>query len=236
MKLRGELRWRMPFLLAAFLLLFLPAGAAAQEKSVKPGINETWKSNEIQPLVNTLEAESREIYTQRAALADLLGLRPGMAVADVGAGSGFMVEEFARRVGANGKVYAVDINGKLLERIAANAKQHNLPQIQIVLTHEDSVDLPAGTVDVVFVCDTYHHFEYPQKSLAGIHRALRPGGELIIIEFHREPGQSPGWILEHVRAGQGEFTREIEAAGFTLMRREPAPFLTQNYVLRFRKK
>jgi SAM-dependent methyltransferase len=208
----------------------------AQEKSVKPGINETWKSNEIQPLVNTLEAESREIYTQRSALADLVALRPGMAVADIGAGSGFMVEEFARRVGAAGKVYAVDINGKLLERIAANAKQHNLPQIQIVLTHEDSVDLPDGTVDLVFVCDTYHHFEYPQKSLAGIHRALRTGGELIIVEFHREPGQSPGWILEHVRAGQAEFTREIEAAGFTLVRVEAAPFLSQNYVLRFRKK
>jgi len=208
----------------------------AQEKSVKPGINETWKSTEIQPLVNTLEAESREIYTQRGALADLLGLRPGMAVADIGAGSGFMVEEFARRVGSAGKVYAVDINGKLLERIEANAKQHNLPQIQVVLTHEDSVDLPAGTADLIFVCDTYHHFEYPQKSLAGIHRALRAGGELIIVEFHREPGKSPGWILEHVRAGQAEFTREIEAAGFALVRVEAAPFLAQNYVLRFRKK
>jgi ubiquinone/menaquinone biosynthesis C-methylase UbiE len=181
-------------------------------------------------------SESREIYTQRAALADLLALRPGMAVADVGAGSGFMVEEFARRVGAAGKVYAVDINAKLLERIAANAKQHSLSQIQTVLTPEDAVNLPAGSVDLIFICDTYHHFEYPQKSLAGVHRALRAGGELILIEFHREPGQSPGWILEHVRAGQTEFTREIEAAGFAFVRVEPAPFLTQNYVLRFRKK
>jgi SAM-dependent methyltransferase len=238
-----ETRWNRWF--AWLLALALALGSAgwlvapqlgAQEKSVKPGINETWKSNEIQPLVNTLEAESREIYTQRSALADLVALRPGMAVADIGAGSGFMVEEFARRVGPAGRIYAVDINGKLLQRIAANAKQHNLPQIQIVLTHEDSVDLPDGTVDLIFVCDTYHHFEYPQKSLAGIHRALRTGGELIIVEFHREPGQSPGWILEHVRAGQAEFTREIEAAGFSLVRAEAAPFLSQNYVLRFRKK
>ena len=229
--------WLLTAVLAAGLTGWVPAARlAAQEKSVKPGINETWKSDAIEPLVNTLEAESREIYTQRAALADLLALRPGMAVADIGAGSGFMVEEFARRVGAAGKVYAVDINGKLLERIAANAKQHNLPQVQIVLTHEDSVDLPDGTVDLVFVCDTYHHFEYPQKSLAGIQRALRTGGELIVVEFHREPGQSPGWILEHVRAGQAEFTREIEAAGFTFVRVEPAPFLSQNYVLRFRKR
>lgn len=241
--MREALRWKhvFPWLLAATLATglaggFAVPGLAAQEKSVKPGINETWKSSEIQPLVNTLESESREIYIERNKLADLIALRPGMAVADVGAGSGFMVEEFARRVGAGGKVYAVDINGKLLERIAQNARQHNLSQIETVLTHEDSLDLAATSADLIFVCDTYHHFEYPQKSLAGIHHALRPGGELIIVEFTREAGQSAGWVMEHVRAGQAEVTREIEAAGFTLVRREPAPFLTQNYVLRFRKK
>ena len=194
-------RMILRFLFATVLISAMPWPAAAQEKSVKPGINETWKSTAIQPLVNTLEAESREIFTQRAKLADLLALRPGMAVADVGAGSGFMVEEFARRVGPSGKVFAVDINAKLLERIAGHVKQQGLGQIQTVLTREDSVDLPAASVDLIFVCDTYHHFEYPQKSLAGIHRALRPGGELFIVEFHREPGQSEGWIIEHVRAG-----------------------------------
>jgi SAM-dependent methyltransferase len=226
----------MWLLLAAALLAAWAAPAGAQEQSVKPGINETWKSKEIQPLINTLESESREIYAERAKLADLMGLRPGMRVADVGAGSGFMAEEFARRVGAGGKVYAVDINPALLERVAQHAKAQGLANVETVVTREDSVDLPAASVDVIFVCDTYHHFEYPQKSLAGIHRALRPGGELIIVEFHRTEGKSEGWVLEHVRAGQQEFTREIEAAGFALVRVEPTPFLTQNYVLRFRKK
>jgi len=237
MKQTRSARWMPLWLLAGALAAagFAAPAARAQEKSVKPGINETWKSGEIQPLVNTLESESREIYTERSKLADLVALRAGMAVADVGAGSGFMVEEFARRVGAGGKVYAVDINHKLLERIAENAKQHNLGQIETALTREDSLDLPAASVDLIFVCDTYHHFEYPQKSLAGIRRALRPGGELIIVEFTREAGQSPEWVMQHVRAGQGEVTHEIEAAGFTLVRREPAPFLSQNYVLRFRK-
>ncbi len=224
------------WLLAPALLVGWTAPAAAQEQSVKPGINETWKSTEIQPLVNTLESESREIYAERGKLADLIGLRAGMRIADVGAGSGFMAEEFARRVGAGGKVYAVDINPALLERVTQRATAQGLADIETVLTREDSVDLPAAAVDVIFVCDTYHHFEYPQKSLAGIHRALRPGGELVIVEFHRKPGESQGWVLEHVRAGQEEVTREIEAAGFALLRVEPAPFLAQNYVLRFRKK
>ena len=227
---------RLTQILLCAVALACVSAAWTQEKSVKPGINETWKSRNVEPLVNTLESESREIYTERAKLADVVGLRPGAAVADVGAGSGFMAEEFARRVGASGKVFAVDINPTLLERIAKRAKEQNLSQIQTVVTREDSVDLAAASVDLVFVCDTYHHFEYPQKSLAGIHRALRPGGDLIIVEFQREPGQSEGWVLEHVRAGQQDFTREIEAAGFALVRVEPAPFLHQNYVLRFRKK
>lgn len=213
-----------------------PFAALAQEKSVKPGINDMWKSGEIAPLVERLEAESREIYTERSKLADLVGLREGMSVADVGAGSGFMVEEFARRVGSSGKVYAVDINEKLLERIAARAREQRTIQVRTLMTREDSVDLRPATVDLAFLCDTYHHFEYPQKSLAGIHSALRDRGELVVVEFKREPGKTEDWLLEHVRAGQGEFTREIEAAGFTLVRVEPAPFLHENYVLRFRKK
>lgn len=213
-----------------------PFAALAQEKSIKPGINDMWKSGEIAPLVERLEAESREIYSERSKLADLVGLREGMSVADVGAGSGFMVEEFARRVGSSGKVYAVDINEKLLERIAARAKEQRTMQVRTLMTREDSVDLRPATVDLVFLCDTYHHFEYPEKSLAGIHSALRDGGELVVVEFKREPGKTEDWLLEHVRAGQEEFTREIEAAGFTLARVEPAPFLSENYVLRFRKK
>jgi len=230
-----------PRLLRALLILLalacvLAPAASAQEKSVKPGINETWKSSEIDPLVNTLESESREIYHERGKLADLVGLRAGMAVADVGAGSGFMAMEFARRVGAQGKVYAVDINPTMLARVDSQSKQAGLSNVQTVVTHEDSVDMPVASVDLVFVCDTYHHFEYPQKSLAGIRRALRDGGELVIVEFTREEGRSPGWVLNHVRASQAEFTREVEAAGFQLVRVEPSPFLSENYVLRFRKK
>jgi SAM-dependent methyltransferase len=231
---------KMAVILIALVACFGWAATQAQQqapaKSVKPGINEQWKSPNVEPLVATLESESREIYAQREALAAIVGPRPGAAIADVGAGSGFMVEEFARRVGANGKVYAVDINAKLLERIAQRAQKDGLKNIQTVLTKENSVDLPANSVDIVFVCDTYHHFEYPQASLAGIHRALRPGGQLVIVEFKREPGVSAAWLLDHVRAGEAEFTREIEAAGFELTNVHTPPFLKDNYVLRFRKK
>lgn len=209
---------------------------SAQEQSVKPGINREWKGSNVTPLIERLESESREIYHERAQLAALVGLKEGMEVADVGAGSGFMAEEFARIVGPKGTVYAVDINPVLLGGIARRAQQAGLANIKPVLTGERDVELRRRSVDVVFVCDTYHHFEFPKSSLAGIRRALRPRGELVIVEFNREPGKSTEHILEHVRAGKETFKREIEAAGFRFIREKEVPFLKENYVLRFRKR
>ena len=146
-----------------------------------------------------------------------------------------MSELFARMVGPQGKVFAVDINPKLLDRIEQNARAHNLANLQIMLGREDSVDLPADSVDLMFICDTFHHFEYPKGSLRSIYRALRPGGEIVVVDFRRVPGKSPSWMLEHVRAGQDVFTKEITEAGFVLVREEAAPFLAENYVVRFRK-
>lgn len=224
--------------IAVFLIVATAAVAQqpAPAPQSKPGLNDTWKSPDVDALVGRLETESREIYRERARLAALVGPKPGSAIADVGAGSGFMVEEFAKLVGEKGKVYAVDINPKMMEHVAQRAKQQNTPQVQTMVTREDSVDLPVASVNMVFVCDTYHHFEYPQKSLAGIRNALRKGGELVVVDFYRVPGKTNEQMMGHVRANKEEFIQEITAAGFLLVADHAAPFLSENYVLRFRKK
>ena len=99
---------------------------------------------------------------------------------------------------------------------------------------ERSIELPENSIDLAFLCDVYHHFEYPQSSLASIHRALRPGGEFMMVEFKRIPGQTSEWTLSHVRAGQEVFTAEIEKAGFEKIREDS--LLKDNYVIRFRKR
>ncbi|MEQ8767699.1 MAG: class I SAM-dependent methyltransferase [Planctomycetota bacterium] len=210
--------------------------APADEESVKPGINDSWKSSNIEPLVARLEAESREIFTKREEIAALVGPEPGSVVADVGAGSGFMAMLFAERVGPKGKVIAVDINDTLLDSVAKHAKEQGLSNLETVVCTEKSVELPPASVDLIFICDTYHHFEYPQSTLATIYRALKPGGQLVVIDFHRIPGVSPEWILGHVRAGQEVFSSEITAAGFDLVNVHTGPLLEQNYVLRFLKR
>jgi predicted methyltransferase len=97
------------------------------------------------------------------------------------------------------------------------------------------VELPQASVDLAFVCDVYHHFEYPSSSLASLRRAIRPGGTLVVIDFHRIPGKSSDFILKHVRAGQDVFTAEIEQAGFELVEELAIDGLSENYALRFRR-
>ena len=93
--------------------------------------------------------------------------------------------------------------------------------------------LPPKSVDLVFICDTYHHFEFPFKTLASIHEALRPGGQLVLIDFHRIEGKSREWVLGHVRAGQEVFVKEIVVSGFKVVARRS--FLKENYFVRFEK-
>ncbi|MCC6909240.1 MAG: methyltransferase domain-containing protein [Phycisphaerales bacterium] len=212
-----------------------PPPPTEQEQSVKPGINDRWKSDDIAPLVETLDDEGREIFSQREKIAALVGPRKGSVVADIGAGSGFMAELFAGLVGEAGKVYAVDINAGLMERLAKDAADKGINNIETVVCGERSVDLPANSVDLMFICDTYHHFEYPVSTMRSIYEALRPGGQLVVVDFYRIEGESSEWILGHVRAGEEVFTQEIVDAGFELVNQHYPPYLPQNYVLRFRK-
>jgi ubiquinone/menaquinone biosynthesis C-methylase UbiE len=208
----------------------------AEEVSVRPGINESWKSDDIGPLIGRLETESREIYSERGLLGAVVGPRPGSVVADVGAGSGFMTHLFARLVGAEGLVYAVDINPTLLDSIDAGAAERGLTNVRTVLCTEKSVGLPPQSVDLVFICDTYHHFEYPRNTMSSIQRALRPGGQLLVVDFDRIPGVTADWLLEHVRAGKEVFRAEIEAAGFEFTGEHDLESLEDNYILRFSKR
>lgn len=207
----------------------------ASESSVRPGINDEYKKKDlnVDEWAGKFESESREIFTQRLAILAASGVKPGMAVGDIGAGTGFMTELFSNTVGPSGRVYAVDITPAFLERIRTRATQQQRTNIVTVLGKEDSVELPPRSIDLAFICDTYHHFEYPRTEMASIHRALRPGGTLVVIDFIRKEGVSRPWILEHVRAGQETVTQELIASGFEPLNDPPANFLKENYLIRF---
>lgn len=210
----------------------------APEESVRPGLNDTFLSDDLDVgrFVKIFEGESREIYTQRRAIVQALRLTPGMAVADIGAGTGLFMAPLAKAVGSGGRVFEVDISPVFVEHLRARVRNENLGSVSVVLDSARSVELPEASIDQAFVCDTYHHFEFPLSTLASLRRAIRPGGSLVIVDFERIPGQSRDWVLEHMRAGKQVFTREIEQAGFELEKEIPIEGLKENYMLRFRRR
>jgi ubiquinone/menaquinone biosynthesis C-methylase UbiE len=210
-----------------------PSGA---EESVRPDANKQFLAPDLDVAHYTevFEGESREIAVERVAIADALGLEPGMEVADVGAGTGLFLELLAERVGAQGKVWELDIAQPFVEHLRARAAKGGYAQVEARLCDERSVDLPPASIDVAFLCDVYHHFEYPRSTMASIHSALRPGGSLVIVDFERVPGKSREWVLNHVRTGKQEVLAELASFGFELVEEVPIEGLAENYFVRLR--
>lgn len=233
---------RLRFLAAGLLLTITHCAApkadpTPQFGTVPDDINDRFKDPELDPdrWVDRWEAESREIYASRDEIIEALELRPGMRVADIGAGTGIFIEPLSKGVGRRGRVYALDIAPRFVDHIRDRARREGLSSVEAILSGENAATLPRRSVDLVIVCDTYHHFSQPQTMLSSIRRALRPGGRLVIIDFERIPGQSREWVLSHVRAGKEEFRAEIEAAGFDYLDEVEIDGFRENYLIRFER-
>ncbi len=229
-------------LLAGSLLAGLAQGQAVTLGEKAAGAESELNARFVDPELNVdewverFEIESREIYAARKKVLQALQLTLGQRIADVGAGTGFFSRLFAAAVGDEGWVYAIDISPRFVQHVTAENTKAHIGNVTSVLAASDSICLPPHAVDVVFVCDTYHHFEDPAATLQSIHRALRPGGQLFVIDFERIPGQSREWILGHVRADKAVFRGEIEEAGFAFVGQIEMPEFTENYLLHFRKR
>jgi alpha-galactosidase len=198
---------------------------ASQGKGAKPGINEPYRTLSIEQAVKRFETGGRDIVAKRDEIVAACELKPGLSVADVGAGTGLITRPMAAQVGPQGKVYAVDITPQFIEHITKTAQAEGLHNIATILSSPTSAKLPAQSVDRVLVCDTYHHFDYPAEMLASIHQALRPAGRLIVIDRKRAD--------DHVRADQKTVVQEITAAGFKLI--DQKDLTEREYLIRFEK-
>ncbi len=206
----------------------------AEEANVNPGINQYYYDAEFERWVSVFERPGRELYDKRQEIVQALGLQPGMAVADIGAGTGLFTRLFSGKVGVQGRVYAIDISENFVRSIEAMARQQGLDNIQGIVNTDKSTGLPASSIDLAYLADTYHHFEYPRTMLASIHAALREGGQLVIIDFRKQPGVSSSWVMSHVRADKNTVIQEVESAGFKLI--ADSDLLETNYFLSFIKR
>ncbi|MCM3881215.1 MAG: methyltransferase domain-containing protein [Vicinamibacterales bacterium] len=163
-----------------------------------------------------LDRRERETEEDPERALDLIGVTPGMSVADVGAGSGYMTVRIARRVGVTGRVYAEDIQPALLSRLQDKATVEQLTNIEPVLGTEDDARLPPNTMDLVLLVDVYHEFWQPQSMLRSLRRTLKAGGRLILMEYRKEDPTIP--IAATHKMSVADARTEVTAEGFTFDR------------------
>ena len=172
------------------ILLFwtvVPALAQEHHKGHSPAeMNKQFQDPnlDISWFVDRFETDSREIYAKRRKIVEAVGLHPGQAVADIGAGTGLFSWMFAEKLGPKGTVYAVEIAPAFLKYLGEQAHKRGIEKVvKPVRSTQKTTNLAPASIDLAFVCATYHHFEHPGRVLASIHRSLRPGGRLVVIDF-----------------------------------------------------
>jgi len=220
---------------AGLALLALAAAVPAQE-GAKPEINRPYVvDTDVARWNRTFENERREVYVKRMEIVAASGVKPGMTVADIGAGTGLFTMLFADAVKPGGSVYAVDISPAFVEYIGETARKRRVRNVTAILSDGTETQLPEASVDLAYLSDVYHHFEHPAETLASIHKALKPGGRMVVIDYERIPGVTPPARLAHVRLDKQATIAEIEAAGFGLLE-EKKKMMRQNYFLLFTRK
>jgi SAM-dependent methyltransferase len=161
-----------------------------------------------------LERPERETEEQPDKALDALGLKPGMIVADIGAGTGYMSLRMAKRVAPSGKVYANDLQPEMLRMLRENATQAKLTNVETVLGTESDPKLPKGQMDLVLLVDVYHEFSQPQQMARKIRESLKPDGRLVLLEYRKEDPKIP--IRPEHKMSVAEVKAELEPEGFTL--------------------
>lgn len=185
-------------------------GAARAIQSQAPADAQRIKRPTSQPYTGDLsifEDPKRDENLQINRVMDLLNIRERSSVADIGAGSGWFTVRAARRVGAKGEVYAVEINPDFLEHIEQRASAERLANIHTVLGKEDDPLLPPASVDAVLVLKTYHEIAQPILLLAHLREAMRIGALLGVIDRNgngKDHGISGGLVIKE--AGQAGFS------------------------------
>jgi tRNA A58 N-methylase Trm61 len=162
-----------------------------------------------------LNRPEREKEENPEGALDALGIRPGMVVADVGAGTGYMSLRLAKRVGPAGKVYANDLQPEMLRRLRENAAKARITNIETIQGEETDPKLPPGRMDLVLLVDVYHEFSEPRKMIDKIRDALKPDGRLVLLEYRKEDPNVP--IREEHKMTVAEVKAELEPQGFVLI-------------------
>ena len=159
-----------------------------------------------------LERAEREVEERPQRVIDALEIKPGQTIADLGAGSGYYSFRIAPLVGEQGKVLAIDVEPRMLRIVAERARRAGIENVETVLSTAHDPNLPANSVDLLFMVDVYHELEFPKEMMLKVRDALKPGGRVALIEYRAE---DPKVMIKDVhKMSERQIIRELQAVGF----------------------
>lgn len=187
---------------------------------------------DIKEYLEQLDRPERDQYQKPAQVVEALGLKPGMAVADLGSGSGYFTRRFVEAVTESGMVYAIDVEQEMLTYTKESLVHLHIPfTAEFILARSDSPKLPADSVDLIFVCNTYHHLENRATYFSNVKSALKPGGRVAIVDFYHDDRSGPLGFPKHHLVPRDTVVTEMTQAGYKLLREHT--FLPRQYFLEF---
>jgi ubiquinone/menaquinone biosynthesis C-methylase UbiE len=207
----------------------LAAGLVVLAQAAAPQPAMQHRHDDPAAYIASLEDPARDAYQKPDEVMKALALKPGEVVADIGSGSGYFTLRFARAVGETGRVYAVDISPDMVRYVNRRVRDAGIQNVASVLADPDDPLLPKASVDRVVIVDTWHHVEDQAKYLERLKRVLRPGGQVVHIDFQkRELPLGPPLAMKIAR---DDLVKQMEGAGFRLAAEHT--FLPYQYFLVF---
>jgi arsenite methyltransferase len=212
---------------AAAVMLALPVTAQDHQHRTNEDMHRLHRDSKA--YIAMLEDPKRDEYQKPREVLMALGLKPGEVIADIGSGSGYFALRFATHVGDTGRVYAVDIAPDMIRHLNRRLRDAGVRNVQTILAEPNDPLLPDASVDRFVVVDTWHHIEDQPGYLALMKKMLKPGGQVVMIDFHKK--ELPVGPPLEMKIAREDLIRQMEANGFRVAKEHT--FLPYQYFLVF---
>jgi ubiquinone/menaquinone biosynthesis C-methylase UbiE len=212
-----------------FSLLLIPATISAQDGVKRDQHQMRRLHSDPKSYIGALGDPKRDAYQKPQEVMVALDLKPGKVIADIGAGSGYFTFRLAHHVGDRGKVYAVDVSPEMIRHINRRIRELKAANVVSILADPDDPLLPDASVDRFFFSDSWHHIENQTQYLSLMKKMLKPGGEIIMIDFHKK--ELPVGPPLKMKIAREDLIKQMESNGFRLTKEHT--FLPYQYFLVF---
>ncbi len=219
----------MKAILSLLAMLALPLSALAQDAVQRDRQQMHQLHRDSRAYIGMLDDPKRDAYQKPYEVLTALAIEPGEVIADIGAGSGYFTFRLAHRVGDKGRVYAVDISPDMIRHLNRRIRELKAMNVTAILADADDPLLADASIDRFFFSDSWHHIENQSKYLSLIKKMLKPGGEIIMIDFHKK--ELPVGPPMQMKIAREDLIRQMESNGFRLTKEHT--FLPYQYFLVF---